>query len=158
MEAVTTTVDPLAEIAALAAQYEGGYEGTWHNTTFGSEGPIIGNLVFDVATLTVTLDVDLGGLVFGTSDPDRETIVVSLADVALGADGTVTITSATLGDLVVSVTEEGIELFGAEVPDPGIATVLVTGPMTTDGFELAYVIGFTGGGGAEGTATIRKTG
>jgi len=59
-EAVTTTADPFAEIAALVADYEGGYEGTWNNTTFGSEGPIVGNLEFDPDSLTLTLDLDLG--------------------------------------------------------------------------------------------------
>jgi len=60
--------------------------------------------------------------------------------------------------MTVSVTGDAIELFSADVPDPGIATILVSGSVTPAGFDLIYVIEFEGGGGAEGTATMAKTG
>jgi len=156
--APATTADPLAEIGALLAQYTGAYEGTWNNTTFGSEGPIVGSIEFDAAALTLTMTVDLGGFVFGAFDPDPEVTVISLADLAVSPGGTMTITSATFGELVVSVTADGIEVFGADVPDPQIATILVTGPVTPEGFDLTYLIEFEDGGTAEGTATMHKSG
>lgn len=156
--ATPTTADPFAEIIALVTSYEGDYSGEWINTTFGSAGAIAGRLGFDEATLTVTLELDIDGFVFGAFDPDPETFVISLAEAASNPDNATTIESATFGTLQATVTRDGIELFSDEVPDPGIASVLLTGPITPEGFELTYVIEFAGGGGAEGTATLTKAG
>ncbi|MBU1493855.1 MAG: hypothetical protein KKE89_08330 [Actinobacteria bacterium] len=157
-EAVTTTEDLGVVIAAMVEPYVGGYEGTWNNTTFGSEGDITGNLAFDAATQTITLDLDIGGFVFGAFDPEPETFVLSLADVVPGAGVVLTVPSETFGDLAVTLTADGLEFFGADVPDPGIASIRLTGPVTPGAFDLAYVIEFEGGGGAEGTVTLHQAG
>ena len=156
--ATTTTEDPFAEIIALVTAYAGDYAGEWTNTTFGSTGAITGSLAFDEATLSVTLELDIDGFVFGAFDPDPETFVISLAEAAADPDNATMIESATFGTLRAVVTREGIEMFSDQVPEPGIASVLITGPITPEGFDLAYTIEFAGGGGAEGTATLTKAG
>jgi hypothetical protein len=66
--------------------------------------------------------------------------------------------SSTFGEMQVTVGDGGLEMYSDTVPDPGIATISVTGSFTPDGFELDYVIEFTGSGGAEGTVTVQKAG
>ncbi|MCB2224174.1 MAG: hypothetical protein KQH83_08370 [Actinobacteria bacterium] len=157
--ATTTTEDPMAAVAAEVAPFEGGYTGTWNNTTFGSEGEFIAEVSYDAAAMEVAFTVDLGGFVFGASDPEPETFVVPLADLAAAAaSGSMTIMSSTFGEMQVTVGDGGLEMYSDTVPDPGIATISVTGSFTPDGFELDYVIEFTGSGGAEGTVTVQKAG
>ena len=131
--------------------FEGPFEGEWVNTTFGSTGPVTGSVDVDVEAGTVTIEADLGGFVFGAFDPESETITIDLA--AIG-DGPVVITSATFGDLEAAVEDGQMVMSSTNVPDPGIASIVVTGTAMPGAIDLAYVIEFTGGGGAEGIVTV----
>jgi hypothetical protein len=155
----TTTVDPLASLAEAMIGFTGTFSGEWHNTTFDSRGPITASIAFDAMAMAVILEVDLGGFVFGASDPDPEELAIQVADLDLGEGGaiTATVTSATFGDLEIGFAGDVISVEGADVPGDRIATIAVTGNMTADGADLQYVLEFEGGGGAEGTATLERT-
>jgi hypothetical protein len=158
MAVTTTTSDPLTLFVSGLARYSGSFEGEWVNTTFGSRGPIEASVTIDPETLTAGLRVDVGGFVFGSFDPDPETITVSLADVGLsGAGATLTgLTSATFGPVEITLAGDRVELVGGDVPDPAIVDIRMAGPLTEDGVEMSYVVGFPGGGSAEGTVTMER--
>jgi len=159
-EAATTTADPLASLAAELDAYSGGFTGQWVNTTFGSEGPIEGMIDVDTEAMTLTITVDIGGFVFGAFDPDPETFTVSLSDITMTADGISLggLASEAFGAMELGFTDDGIDMFSDDVPDAGIASIRVTGPVAPEGADLTYVIEFEGGGGAEGTVHIESTG
>ena len=159
-EAATTTADPLASLAVDLAEYSGGFTGKWVNTTFGSEGPIEGMIEVDADAMTLTITVDVGGFVFGAFDPDPEVFTVSLADVTVTAGGVTLdgMVSETFGGMDLGFTDDGIDMYSEDVPDAGIATIRVTGPVTPAGADLTYVIEFEGGGEAEGTVHMESTG
>lgn len=154
----TTTADPMAAMYAELEAYAGTYTGQWNNTTFGSDGSIEWSLSLDEESGAVVLGVDLGGFVFGASDPDPEEFSLPFADLIAGM-GSATIDSATFGQLQVTVGEDGtIELRGDDVPGDRIASILITGTFTPDGGDLGYVVEFEDGGApAEGTATFTKS-
>jgi len=159
-EAVTTTADPVAAMAAELAPYAGDFIGEWVNTTFGSEGPIEATIALDTEAMTVTITVDIGGFVFGSFDPDPETLTVSLENITFTPDGVALggVVSDTFGELGLAFNADGIDMYSGDVPDLGIATIQFTGPVTPEGADLAYVIEFEGGGGAEGTVHMARTG
>lgn len=159
-EAVTTTADPVAAMAAELAPYAGDFTGEWVNTTFGSEGPIEATIALDTEAMTLTITLDIGGFVFGAFDPDPETLSISLENITFTPDGVALggVVSDTFGELGLAFDSDGIDMYSGDVPDLGIATIQFTGPVTPEGADLAYVIEFEGGGGAEGTVHMARTG
>ncbi len=159
-EAATTTADPLASLAADLAEYSGDFTGQWVNTTFNTEGPIEGMIEVDAEAMTLTITIDIGGFVFGAFDPDPETFTISLTDITITADGITLggVASESFGAMDLGFTDDGIDMYGDDVPDAGIATIRVTGPVTPEGADLTYVIEFEGGGSAEGTVHMERSG
>jgi len=159
-EEAVTTVDALTSLAAELAPYSGGFTGQWVNTTFRSEGPIEGAIEVDAEAMTLTITVDVGGLVFGAFDPEPETFIVSLTDITVTADGITLggLASGTFGGMDLGFTADGIDMYSDDVPAAGIASIRVTGPVTLEGADLTYLIEFEDGDGAEGTVHMERTG
>ena len=145
-DSTTTTLpepepDPLLEGALAAA---GSYAGSWTNTTFGSTGDA-------GLTMTVTdegdvsMEWDLGGFVFGATDPDGETHTLNVSQLAGGT----TLSTGLFGDVEVSVSEDFATItFDADnVPTPGIQAFSATATWSDDGtITGTYVVEFDGGG------------
>ena len=147
-------------MAAESAPYTGGFIGEWVSTTFGSDGPIEVAVELDAEAITLAISPDIGGFVFGAIDPDPETLSIALENITFTPDGVALggVVSETFGELGLAFNADGIDMYSGDVPDLGIATIQFTGPVTPEGADLAYVIEFEGGGGAEGTVHMARTG
>ena len=146
----TTTIAEEPEDAALtlARMALGTYEGEWVNTTFGSTGSITVVVTLDEATRVLTITFDLGGNVFGGSDPPPIAIDLDIDDESSE------LTSALFGDVSVSIDDGNFVLSAENIPGPGIARMNVTGVVGLSGSNMAYAIEFDDGSAAQGTASL----
>jgi hypothetical protein len=143
----TTTVDETAARVAAAVALAGTYTGEWHNITFGSTGSIEAELTVDEAAATAQLTLDLGGNVFGSSDPDAFTV-----DIDLSAAGPYEGTNDLLGDFTVEAgADGGVTLIAPEVPGLGGLELTIEG--TVSGNEVTGTYDIPGLAGGEFTAT-----
>ena len=151
--AATTTEDPLADTIAAALELVGDYGGDWENTTFGSVGSVAASIAVDTGAGTMSVTVDLGGLVFGLSDPNPETIVIDLRSLF-----PLRFTSELLGEatLFISDDRQRVTVEALDVPAPGIQSMRVEViDAGDDAISMVYLIQFEDGGGeAEGTVEI----
>jgi hypothetical protein len=142
--APTTTEDAAAARAAAAQAFAGTYTGQWNNTTFGSMGSVEADIAVDGDTVTLTLD--LGGNVFGASDPDP---VVAVFD--LTSPSPYSGENELLGGFSVEIDETGHLLMTApSVPGVGGLMMTVEGDIDPAGFSMTYQIE----GLAEGTIDV----
>ena len=138
----TTTAAPTTTAAAnpalaAALALEGTYEGEWNNTTFGSTGPIELTIEVDEEAQVALLTLDLGGNVFGASDPDPVEYEVDLT-----ADfEDYEVTDDVFGESTVEVGVDGHFVFESEaVPGLGGLPMTIEGDMTAEGVTGTYVI------------------
>ncbi|HEX5630510.1 MAG TPA: hypothetical protein VFY15_02520 [Acidimicrobiia bacterium] len=118
----TTTVDEVAARVAAAEALAGDYTGEWHNLTFGSTGSIAATLTVDQGGGFALLTIDLGGNVFGASDPDP-----FLVELDLVTGGPYSGTSDLLGDYTVEVQPDGhVVITAPDVPGLGLEVVIET--------------------------------
>ncbi|MGQ0825365.1 MAG: hypothetical protein ACT4OX_10125 [Actinomycetota bacterium] len=130
--------DPMLE---LLRSISGDYSGTWTNTTFGSTGSLDLTLTVDEAAGTVSADLDLGGNVFGGSDPAEESLAISI-DIG-NLEAPVTTTSATFGDLTITAAADGsVTIEAPDVPGDRVATFSAQAQLTGTAFEGDYQVGF----------------
>lgn len=123
--AATAGIDPIIEAARVTV---GEYTGEWTNTTFGSTGPMTASI--DVADDgTVTLAMDLGGLVFGESDPDPEVLTFGALDVIQGVD----VESAVFGTVTLKQSLGGLTMSARDVPSSRIGSVQIIVTLGSDG-------------------------
>lgn len=147
--ATTTTVDPAGSRAEAAAEWAGEYEGEWNNTTFGSSGSIAVSFEVDVEALLAILTLDLGGRVFGQSDPDPLTVEFDLLEAGPYA-GSVGL----FGEFSVEADQAGrVTLRAPLVPGVGGRELVVEGQFVDGEFTGTYSIA----GLAEGTLQARRT-
>ena len=132
--------------------WTGNWSGKWNNTTFSSKGPIIMSMATNPLTKTLYFTIDVGGMVFGASDPPP-----------FSGTGTYTNTKATvnfanaLGSGTVEFLANGtITLTTATITAPGIAGMTITGQNVDGKMTMTYTISFTGGGGANGTTELLR--
>lgn len=151
-EATTTTVSAADQAKAAAAAFAGSYEGEWRNLTFGSSGPIVTTVTAGTDGLEIT--TDLGGFVFGESDPDPETF--TLAYDALAA-GSATGESAVFGPFTMTVGPDGFTFEASGVPSDRIASMTVDAQVGDGTVTGTYEIAFEGGGGASGEFDLART-
>lgn len=145
----TTTQDATAARIAAAQELEGDYQGEWHNTTFDSTGSIEVSFEVNADAAFGLLTIDLGGNVFGASDPDP-----FLFEIDLTQEGPYEGTSDLFGEFTVEVAQDGtVKLTAPNVP--GLLLPLEIEGSSVDGvFEGTYTIE----GLADGTWTAAPTG
>lgn len=151
--APATTVDPLAAVRTQAEALVGPYTGAWTNTTFGSTGPMAMDIALDGDELVV--EIDLGGFVFGQSDPEPESYRIPLSSIT----GSGAFDTAVFGAMTVNIdgTDGTITMLADAVPAPGIASLEASVTPTADGaFEGTYVVVFDGGDTADGTMSFAR--
>lgn len=138
-----TTIDPVAERVANALELAGTYSGEWNNTTFGSVGSIDAVLAVDEATAVVTLTLDLGGNVFGGSNPDP-----LVAEFSLANDGPFTGTNELFGEFSIDIDDAGhMTMTAPAVPGVGDREMTIEGDFVDGAFTGTYnIVGL-----AEGT-------
>ena len=104
---------------------------------------------------TMTVDIDLGGNVFGQADPPPETFTIDTAAVAAGGAA---VDSEVFGPMTITVTSANtVEMRADAIPNPrldGIVSTITFGPngTATGSYEI------TSGGAtfAEGTVEMEK--
>ena len=155
--AVPTTVVPKSsnEVVALAQQYDGYYEGTFTNTTFGNEGMVTLLLRIDPVANTMTVTSDFDGDVFGGGAKEIRQIktTVALSDpTAAVATDTVAFGQVT-GRIDPSL---ALILSAADVPGAQVASFELIGRLRADrtGFDATYSVIFEDGSTADGTVTL----
>lgn len=150
----TAAENPLLDVIRNLA---GSYEGSWTNTTFGSTGSASMTVTLDEAAAMVTAEVDLGGNVFGASDPDPETFPIALDVDNLGQPFTVS--SATFGEITAQLMPDGtLSIDAPDVPGANIKSFTGTAQFTGSAFEGTYRVEFESGGTpAEGTFSLAKS-
>jgi hypothetical protein len=151
----TTSDDGTAARVAAAQALAGDYEGEWNNTTFGSSGPVIASIAVDDDAALAMFTLDLGGNVFGASDPDPFTVEVDLTQ-----EGPYQFTTELMGDSEFSIDDDGTVLFTAfSIDQLTGASMEVEGTVTAAGWDLAYTI-FNPAGSvfAEGTVEAAPVG
>ncbi|GAB4111645.1 MAG: hypothetical protein Kow001_13240 [Acidobacteriota bacterium] len=121
------------------------YQGTWVNTTFGSNG--IARFSGGVQGNQLVFTFDLDGNVFGQSNPPAVTLQGEFGP------GSVTFAKQNdpfYGDILIEFGFDG-SVSGSfeDVPNPGISRVTFNGQLSEDTgeFEVAYTVFFSGGGG-----------
>lgn len=147
-----TTEDPAAARTAAAAQFAGEYTGTWENTTFGSTGPADVTVVVDEAAQFMLVTIDLGGNVFGGTDPDPV-----LFELDLIQEPPYEFSSDLFGEATIDLSEDGtVTIDAPAIPDLGGLPMTVEGSF---GGEMTYTIGDGAGGVfAEGVITVAPAG
>jgi hypothetical protein len=140
---------------AIVDQFEGSYQGTWTNTTYGSTGPAAVQVRVHHTAGTIELRMTLGGNVFGQPAPAPETITA-----AFTPGQPLTFTSATFGQTTVAFDLASMTLTftSNDVPSARVktfvATATISDPKTID---LAYTVGFRDGtADAKGTAKLTR--
>ena len=144
----TTTVAPVDEVLEQARMAVGTYEGGWTNLTFGSTGPVRLEVTLDETTLVLTVTIDLGGNVFGGSDPPPITVDIEIDDASSQ------FSSPLFGGVTATIADGNLMLSATNIPAPGIARMDVSGLVASTGSDLQYLIEFDDGSTAEGTASL----
>jgi hypothetical protein len=158
-----TTAAPVATAApedsaralriAAATLLAGEWSGEWVNTTFGSTGPIEVTVTVDAEVGFLLANTDVGGNVFGQSDPEPRIFELDLV-----TGPPYSRRSGLLGEFSLDIGEDGsFVLVADDVSAEGIATMSISGTLGPSSFSATYTIEFDGGGGAEGTIEVAKT-
>ncbi len=142
--------NPLLEVARGVV---GAWTGEWNNTTFGSTGAIAGDIVLDEEAMELTINTDLGGNVFGSTDPDPELLTLPL--VAGDHSGS----SPTFGDWTLTISESGeFSVTATNLPAIPGGTFTMEGALTDAGVTGDYAVDFGDGSApAVGTITVTKS-
>jgi len=155
--AVATTVVPRSTnpVVALAQQYDGYYEGTFTNTTFGTDGSATLELRIDPAAGTMQVTSDLDGDVFGGGAKEIRQIK---ATIKLGDPNASTTTDTkSFGKVTGRIDPSlAIVLTAADVPDPKVLSFELTGRLRDDrtGFDATYHVVFEDQQTADGVLTL----
>jgi hypothetical protein len=154
---VATTVVPKSPdpVVALAQQYDGYYEGTFTNTTFGTEGTATLEVRIDPATGTMEITSDTDGDVFGGGAKELRQLK---STVTLGDPNAATVTETKAFGSVTGIIDPtlAIVLTAADVPDPKVLSFVLTGRLRADrsGFDATYHVVFEDQQTADGTITV----
>jgi hypothetical protein len=137
---------------AWASQFAGDWSGSWRNTTFGSTGGAEATVVVNEDG-TVEVALDLGGFVFGLSDPPSITFTGTY-----DADGGrfAVQDDPLFGDLTVNVANSGVITGGIENNPLGFGMTL-DGMLTVETFDLNYAVTLPSGQAAQGVLTMTHT-
>lgn len=153
---VTTAVPRSANpVVALAQQYDGYYEGTFTNTTFGTEGTATLELRIDPAAGTMVVISDTDGDVFGGGAKELRQIK---STITLGDPNASTSTETKSFGLVTGIIDPSlaIVLTAPDVPDAKVLSFQLTGRLREDrtGFDATYHVVFEDQKTADGVLTV----
>ena len=118
------------------------YAGYWHNTTFGSVGPMDSRIA--VMGGQTQVSVNVSGRVFGSSQSFPAIDLV----VPMGVDGVANFqlnNHPRFGDLTGQYSPPALEVNMTNIPGPGVDSMSMTGMIKPEEFTLSYRIQFTSG-------------
>ena len=154
---VVTTAVPRSTnpVVALAQQYDGYYEGTFTNTTFGTEGTATLELRIDPVAGTMVVISDTDGDVFGGGAKELRQIK---STITLGDPTASTSTDTKSFGLVTGVIDPSlaIVLTAPDVPDAKVVSFRLIGRLREDktGFDGTYHVVFEDQQTADGVITV----
>ncbi len=141
---VSITFNPLVWV--------GEWTGTWTNATSGATGNITLMVTFDEMTMTV--DFEITGNIFGTLDPEEETFELA---VGAGSADLISVRSDSFGTLTGSLDGFGvITVLGTDVPSSSESFELI-GSVLADTITINSTIRGENGSVQTGYATLMKT-
>ncbi len=143
--APTTTTAPTTT-AATSPLPIGSTTGRWNNTTFGSTGAAVSDVTLNGGSLSVSLDLT-DGSVLGAGIADLFSLDLPLDQLANG----VTVETAALGTLKITIANGKVDVVGTNPPVPGIAGFTATGTITDTTLSGTYEVQFDSGDPATGT-------
>ena len=135
-----------------ASQYVGTWTGTWTNQTFSSTGAA--SVVVTNSGSNFTVAVDLGGNVFGGSDPASENFNATVSQTAASLTAT---TSAVYGTVSSTLNAlQQITAQGTAVPGGNVTAWTLTGTWNGTTLNVTVTITLAAGGTATATAALTK--
>lgn len=137
-------LDPIVFTATGAfdpEDFAGTWTGQWRNLTFNSQGSASLTIQVDPVAWTMQFSLDLGGNVFGGSDPPPQSATGTYSKEGLAITGAF---MQGTGSGMISPTGEGSGVI--HNPAPGILRVDIEGTVAHDELEATVTIFFTGGG------------
>jgi hypothetical protein len=154
---VPTTVVPQSSnpVVALAQQYDGYYEGTFTNTTFGTDGKTTLLLRVDPVANTIEATSDFDGDVFGGGAKEIRQIK---ATIPLGdPTGAIATETKAFGQVTGHIDPDvTLVLTAPDVPGAAVASFELRGNLRADltGFDASYHVVFADGSTADGVITV----
>jgi len=139
--------------AAANFKFLGTWTGQWTNATFGSSGSVEVEIT-DNGDGTVTVTVDLGGMVGGMIDPDPRSDIVTI-----NSDGSASYSANQdmLGTLNIELSENGqLTIETPDIPTAGFSSLTVEGTVTETNANLTTDVVFSNNTTATGTVTASK--
>lgn len=135
--APTTTATTANEALEAALALEGTYTGGWTNRTFQSAGPVGLTIEVNEEAQFALVTLDLGGNVFGGSDPDPILYEIDLVE----DFDVLEMTDDLFGESTMEMDADGhFVLEAPSVPGLGGLALTVEGDFTADGFIGTYTI------------------
>nr|MEE4269219.1 hypothetical protein [Candidatus Krumholzibacteria bacterium] len=120
--------------------------GTWTNNTFSSTGNFMAEASFVPATNMATFIFDIDGGVYGGADPAAETFNVDLSDFIANGTADINVTSATYGDVSMSLTfytNDTGTFAGTAINEPSgnVTDAMFSGTFEIDGGAVTLELG-----------------
>ena len=131
------------------SSFSGTYSGSWSNTTFGSSGSASLVVAVPSSGSTVTMQLTLGGNVFGGAPPPPESWSCTFS----GSSCRSTFNSVTFGVTTVVLESDGSLIFRSRLPGGGFFNL--DGTMTSSRLTADYAVRF-GSVSAVGTYLLNK--
>ena len=132
------------------------FAGAWHNTTFGSTGPMTMDLAVNWLVQNFTATITLGGNVFGGVAPPPFSFSGNFRQVG----STETTTSTPLGSCAVVATPSGgafsFTSTCTSVPNQAISKFTFDGNFNGTTWTSTYTVFFGAGGSATGTFSMTR--
>jgi hypothetical protein len=156
LSALLSACGPAGGNLVVADFNNANFNGTWNNTTYGSNGASTASMVVDDMAQTVALTLDLNGGVFGMGDPPSEMFTGNYSSTGYALTGT----SSFFGTLTINVTPAGV-LSGSATGSAGgtRGNTALTGTVTATTISVSYSIpdsSAPGGGPITGTISLTK--
>lgn len=134
--------------------FVGTYNGTWHNQTFNTSGPMKFVVTDDTMAKTMAIVVTLGGNVFGGQAPPPFTLTGNYTSAGFTMDQQ----TNNFGRLHVTIDGNGnMNGTGTNIPGGVVSSVSFSGLMSATQFQGNYTANLSSGSTANGTMTATKS-
>lgn len=148
------TATPEPEMAAgyeKASAFAGQWEGDWNNLTFGSSGGAVATVMVNKDG-TVSVTADLGGNVFGMSDPPPLTFQGTYGENEARFES---MDNPVFGSFVMMLQGEVFTVQAMDVPIERIDLMDVYGSLNQERLDADYIVTFSDGSVAQGTLVLQ---
>lgn len=151
----TTTAVNIVMSPAPESAFSGTANGSWHNNTFGTSGPVTLTGTVDTVAQTYNGTITFGGNVFGVGTPPPQPLS---GPYSTTGNTTFTGTSSFFGTVNATVTTTG-QITGTMTNLPATSSVsscTFNGTATATTVNMTYTVQLRAGGSANGTVTLSR--